>query len=90
MTGLDLSKNTKLCNLFCYGNRITELDISSVPALVDAVTNGTKKTAQDTETGNIYLMYNKGSSSDLRVDETLTIYTSPKSNNNPEKNPSGN
>ena len=90
LTGLDLSKNTKLCNLFCYGNPITELDISSVPALVDTVTNGTKKTAQDTETGNIYLMYYKGPSSDLRVDETVTIYTSPKPNNNPEKNPSGN
>ena len=45
LTTLDVSKNTNLKWLYCYGNNLTTLDVSAVPALKDAVENGTKDTS---------------------------------------------
>ena len=69
LTSLDVSFNTALTYLDCEGNQLTSLDVSAVPAIKDAVVNGTK----DTSDSN----YNKYSSAQgtLYVDKTVTIIT---------------
>ncbi|MBQ6539486.1 MAG: hypothetical protein IJL71_00480 [Oscillospiraceae bacterium] len=42
LTSLDLSSNTALMHISCYNNQLTSLDVSAVPAIRDAVVNGTK------------------------------------------------
>ena len=71
LPSLDVIKNTALTILSCYGNRLTSLDVSAVPALKDAVENGTKNTS--------YSMWDRYSSSqgDLYVDKTVNIVTNP-------------
>ena len=67
LTSLDLSNNTALTELYCFKNQLTSLDLSAVPALKDAVENGTKDTSSSE--------YDKYSSSQgtLVVDKTLMI-----------------
>ena len=69
LTSLDVSKNTALTELFCYNNQLTFLDLSAVPALKNAVENGTKNTSNSN-----YDWYSSSQGS-LYVDKTVTIIT---------------
>ncbi|WP_328597030.1 InlB B-repeat-containing protein [Porcincola intestinalis] len=69
LTTLDVSQNTALTELSCYGNNLATLDVSAVPALKDAVENGSHYTSNSA--------YDKYVSAlgELRVDKTVTIMT---------------
>ena len=69
LTSLDVSHNTALTWLWCYNNQLTSLDVSAIPAIKDAVVNGTKDTsASDFDKYSSY----QGT---LSVDKTVTIVT---------------
>ena len=69
LTELDVSNNTELTYLDCDGNQLTFLDLSAVPALKDAVENGTRDTSASS--------WDKYSSSQgtLYVDKTVMLVT---------------
>ena len=67
LTTLDVSQNTALTVLSCYGNNLATLDVSAVPALKDAVENGSHYTSNSA--------YDKYVSAlgELYVDKTVTL-----------------
>ena len=69
LTVLDLSQNTNLTKLYCYDNQLTELDVSAVPAIRDAVVNGTK---DDTNSKYVRFFSESGT---LLVDKEVTLIT---------------
>ena len=71
LTELDVSNNTELTFLDCEGNQLTFLDLSAVPALKDAVENGTR------DTSNSAYDWYYSSWGTLYVDKTVTIITDP-------------
>ena len=69
LKSLDVSNNTVLKYLYCYGNQLTRLNVFTVPAIKDAVENGTKDTSNSD-----YDRYTSTQSA-LYVDKTVTIVT---------------
>ena len=69
LTSLDVSGCTSLTYLDCSGNQITSLDVSNIPAIRDAVLNGTKDSS---DSDYDYYFTEQG---DLYVDKTVIIIT---------------
>ena len=69
LKSLDVSNNTVLKYLYCSGNQLTRLNVFTVPAIKDAVENGTKDTSNSD-----YDRYTSTQSA-LFVDKTVTIVT---------------
>lgn len=69
LKSLDVSNNTVLKYLYCYGNQLTRLNVFTVPAIKDAVENGTKDTSNSD-----YDRYTSTQSA-LYVDKTVIIVT---------------
>ena len=67
LKSLDVSRNTALEMLICFGNQLASLDVSAVPAIRDAVVNGTKDGSNPG-----YDFYQSGQH-ELHVDKTVTV-----------------
>ena len=71
LTSLDVSHNTDLTWVICDSNYLTSLDVSAVPAIRDAVVNGTK------DSSNPDVDYYRSEQSVLLVDKTVIIIYKP-------------
>ena len=69
LESLDVSESAALVNLYCDSNQLTNLDVSAVPAIRDAVVNGTK------DSSGPDVDYYHSEQGELTVDKTVTIIT---------------
>ncbi len=75
LTELDVTKNTALCYLYCESNRLSQVDISQCPSLLNVVSEQTPQTIRGF---TVYLVYSPEDNTNywcLSTDPGVTVIT---------------